>query len=154
MGEIRMFEWCGNARDPFVVVPKSFEVEKLENPTDQTIAIMPGLRLLKTEECGRATYDISGPGWTRSPADLSALSDPFIAHPLDTQDGGAGSVKRLIRWYSLHVQVVPEHGRPRPRPGGHPQVREGCEAANQIGEVEHHGGDPEHASQLSLGGGR
>ena len=98
--------------------------------------------------------NISGPGWTRSPADLSALSDPFIAHPLDTQDGGAGSVQRLIRWYSLHVQVVPEHGRPRPRPGGHPQVREGCEAANQTGEVEHHGGDPEHASQLSLGGGR
>ena len=37
MGEIRMFEWCGNARDPFVVVPKSFKVEKLENPTDQPL---------------------------------------------------------------------------------------------------------------------
>ena len=151
MGEIRMFEWCGNARDPFVVVPKSFKVEKLENPTDQTIAIMPGLRLLKTEECGRATYDISGPGWTRSPADLSALSDPFIAHPLNTQGGGAGSVQGMLRLRPPLVQVVPEHGRPLPGPGGHPQVREGCEAANQIGEIEHHGGDPEHASQLSLG---
>ena len=37
MGEIRMFEWCGNARDPFVVVPKLFKVEKLENPTDQPV---------------------------------------------------------------------------------------------------------------------
>ena len=37
MGKIRMFEWCGNASDPFVVVPKSFEVEKLENPTYQPL---------------------------------------------------------------------------------------------------------------------
>ena len=37
MGKIRMFEWCGNARDPFVVVRKSFEVEKLENLTDQPL---------------------------------------------------------------------------------------------------------------------
>ena len=37
MGEIRMIEWCWNDRDPFVVVRKSFEVEKLENPTDQPL---------------------------------------------------------------------------------------------------------------------
>ena len=37
MGEIRMIEWCGNARDPFVVVQKLFEVEKLENPTEQPL---------------------------------------------------------------------------------------------------------------------
>ena len=37
MGKIRMFVWCGNARDPFVVVPKLFKVEKLENPADQPL---------------------------------------------------------------------------------------------------------------------
>ena len=96
------------------------------------------------------SYHHSAPGRTRFPHDLSSVPDPLVAHPLDAQGGGAGSVQGVVRPHPLLVQVVPEHGRPLPGPGGHPQVREGCEAANQIGEIEHHGGEPARVSQLSV----
>ena len=96
-------------------------------------------------------YHHSAPGRTRFPHDLSSVPDPLVAHPLDAQGGGAGSVQGVVRPHPLLVQVVPEHGRPLPGSGRQAQVREGCEAANQIGEVEHHGGDPREGSQLSVG---
>ena len=37
MRKIRMFDSCGSARDPFVVVPKLFELEKFENPFYQPL---------------------------------------------------------------------------------------------------------------------
>ena len=57
----------------------------------------------------------------------------------------------LLRSPALQVQVVPEHGSSFPRSGGHSQVGESCEAANQTGEVEHYRGNPGQGRWVSSG---
>ena len=72
----------------------------------------------------------SVPSRTGSSGDLSSFPDPLVADPLDAQGGGTCSMQGLLRSPTLQVQGVPEHRSSLPRSGGHPEVGEGCEAAN------------------------
>ena len=88
---------------------------------------------------------------TGSPVDLSPLPDPLVADPLDAQCCRTGSMQGELRPDPLHVQVVPEHGRPLPGSGRHAEVGESCVAANQTGEIEHDCGHPGQGMGSSCG---
>ena len=81
--------------------------------------------------------------------DLSALSYPLVAHPLDPECGGTGPVQGQLGLLSVLLEVVPEHRRPLSRLGRHAQVGEGCEASDKTGEIEHHCGNP--AAAVTVG---
>ena len=52
--------------------------------------------------------------------ELSSLSYPLVAHPLDAQSCGTGSVQRQVIPVSIVQEVVPEHSRSPGGGGGQP----------------------------------